>query len=386
MTPVAPLNIAVVGLGFGEDFLPIYRAHPAVGNIAIVDTSRERLDEVGERHGIDDRFENYDDVLASPDWDAVHILAPVRFHEDYAVAALDAGKHCACAVPMATTIDGLRRIVRTARDSGRTYMMMETSAYGREYLLAKQLYDTGALGALSYYEGFHIQNLDGYPEYWRGFPPMHYSTHAVSPILALTGARVSRVTAHGSGRLTEDRRNSAYGNPFPTQIGLFELEDVDALASITMSFFQTARSYTEGFRLYGSEASIEWPSLEHEPMRVFRLQELDPDQPSTGLRGRRSVVSDAVFLDSSSLLPPELAGFADDFEVSPANGEDPFVKKAEHGGSHPYLVHEFVSSIVEGREPYINAVRSADWTAPGICAHESALRGEPVEVPRFDSP
>ena len=44
---------------------------------------------------------------------------------------------------------------------------------------------TGRLGALTAYRGFHIQNLDGYPRYWLGYPPMKYVTHALSPLLAL---------------------------------------------------------------------------------------------------------------------------------------------------------------------------------------------------------
>ena len=80
------LYVAVVGLGFGEDFLPIYAAHPDVGVIAIVDNSEQRLTEVGERQGIADRFTSYDAVLANPRWDAVHIMAPVSFHADYTVA------------------------------------------------------------------------------------------------------------------------------------------------------------------------------------------------------------------------------------------------------------------------------------------------------------
>ena len=48
------------------------------------------------------------------------------------------------------------------------------------------------------------------------------------------------------------------------------------------------------------------------------------------------------------------------------------------------MAHEFVMSIVEGREPFPNAVQSANYTATGICAHESALRGgERVFLPDF---
>jgi predicted dehydrogenase len=380
------VNIAIVGLGFGEDFLPIYQAHPAVGALAIVDPSEERRTVVGDRYGIPDRFESLDAVLADDRWHAVHILAPVPFHAEYTLAVLNAGKHCACAVPMATSLDDLAAIVDAQRRTGKQYMMMETSAYGREYLLAKHLYDSGALGDVAFYEGFHIQNIDGYPEYWRGYPPMHYSTHALSPILALTGRRVREVVCRGSGSLTPDRRGR-YDNPFPVELGLFALDGAEISASVTMSFFQTARSYTEGFRLYGSEVSLEWPSIEGEPLRMFELQPLDPDQPTTGLRGRRSQVTEPSYLDPGTMLPAELAVFADDFLVTPADGAAAFLKKAEHGGSHPYLVHEFLSSIVEDRPSRIDAVTAADWTAPGICAHRSALDGGvPVQVPDYREP
>jgi hypothetical protein len=58
---------------------------------------------------------------------------------------------------------------------------------------------------------------------------------------------------------------------------------------------------------------------------------------------------------------------------------------AGHGGAEAHLVHEFVRSIVEGRASAISAVVAADWTAPGICAHQSALQqGVPVAIPAFD--
>ena len=50
----------------------------------------------------------------------------------------------------------------------------------------------------------------------------------------------------------------------------------------------------------------------------------------------------------------------------------------------PHLVHEFVSALVERREPFPNARRSADWTCVGLCAHGSALEGgELVRLPEF---
>ena len=55
-----------------------------------------------------------------------------------------------------------------------------------------------------------------------------------------------------------------------------------------------------------------------------------------------------------------------------------------HGGSHPHLVHEFISSLIENRDPKPNAVTSANWTCVGICAHESATQGgQIVKLPAF---
>jgi hypothetical protein len=63
-----------------------------------------------------------------------------------------------------------------------------------------------------------------------------------------------------------------------------------------------------------------------------------------------------------------------------------FEQGGGHHGSHPHLVNEFVRSIIEERQPEIDAVRSANWTAAGICAHESSmLNGAEILIPDFDS-
>lgn len=378
-----PVNIAIVGLGFGEDFLPVYLAHPEVGEVALVDPSVERLAAVGDRFGIEARYTDYAEMLTDERWHAVHVLAPVSFHADYAVAALEAGRHCACAVPMATEIEDLERVIAAEDRSGRNYMMMETAVHTREYRWVKELHSTGRIGTATLYRGFHVQNLDGYPEYWRGYPPMKYATHALAPLLDLTGDAVTRVVAHGSGLLTEERRGS-FENPFPAEVGLFTLRDGDVVGEVTMSFFQTARSYVEGFDLYGDAGGVEWPQHEGDPLRLYELQPLADDLPETGLRGRRAIHSLVRPEDRPDGLPSELVPYLVDFEVPGPGGRGVEVRAAEHGGSHPWLVHEFVSSIVEGRPAAIDARRSAEFTAPGICAHTSALAGgTSVDVPQF---
>ena len=89
--------------------------------------------------------------------------------------------------------------------------------------------------------------------------------------------------------------------------------------------------------------------------------------------------------DYAHLLPEPIQPFTTG-GVYDVEGEThmSFTQGGGHGGSHPHLAHEFVMSIVEDREPFPNAVESANWTCTGICAHDSALRGgEIVRLPEF---
>ncbi len=378
------LGVAVVGLGFGEAFLPIYAAHPAVRELAIVDADAGRLRRVGDRHGIPARFPSLDAVLEDPRWEAVHIVTPVSTHVELSTRVLRAGRHCACAVPMARDLEGLRTVLDAERVSGRRYMMMETSVYGRELRYVERLQRDGRLGELTGYRGSHIQDLDGFPAYWQAYPPMQYLTHALSPILALTGDTVASVVAHGSGRLTPDREGPD-GSPFPMEVGLFRLRHSPVVPEVTMAFFQTARPYTEGFSVYGSAMSVEWPERMDGPLTIHQIQPLEPGRPATGPGGRWSRTEHVEPDDDTTGLPHELHRFLRPWVLEPHDGGPAVTHDAGHGGSHPGLVHEFLSAIVEDRPARIDGRTAAAWTAPGICAHESALRdGARIDVPAFE--
>ena len=105
-----PVNVAMIGLGFGSEFIPIYQAHPAANVYAICQRNRENLDAVGERFGIEQRYTDYAAVLQDPRVDFVHINSPIPDHAWMSIQALKAGKHVMCTVPMATTIDECRQI------------------------------------------------------------------------------------------------------------------------------------------------------------------------------------------------------------------------------------------------------------------------------------
>lgn len=356
------VNVLVVGLRFGAAFVPIYARHPDVGRVGVCEPDATRRNEVADRYDIEDRYERLEDILADDRYDAVHLVTPVRFHVEQTLAVLGAGKHCACAVPMATRLEDLYALVEAQRHSGRNYMMMETAVYSREFLFVKGLHERGELGRLTFLRGSHIQDIEGLADYWRGFPYMLYATHAVAPILSLAGTRAAKVCCFGSGTLREDLRG-VEDNRFPLETAILRLEGTDLAAEVTGSFFQTTRPYVESFSVYGDRMGFEWPQIEAEAPLLCRVG------PVVRGHGVRHVDAERVEVPfRPDLLPREIAQFAE----------------GGHGGSHPHLVHEFVRSIVEGRVPAVDAVTAANWTAPGICAHASALRdGEPVVVPAF---
>lgn len=376
--PNDALCIAVLGLGFGQEFVPIYLSHPAVSRVVLVEPDDARRAEVAERYGVRQGYRSLDEALLDDEIDAVHILAPVPFHAEYAIRVLDAGKHCACAVPAATTREELERLIEAERRTGLRYMMMETSVFGRECRWARALHHEGALGDVTFYRGVHIQNLDGFPSYWQGFPPMHYLTHALSPALALLDTSVESVTAHGSGHLDEATRVAGgFDNPFPTEIGAFRLRNCDVIAEVQMSFFRTAREYIEGFSVYGSRMGLEWPADQDGPMRVHSMS-----GPGEGQRGNRTKVEAIVPPELLDSLTAELRPFVHATEVQLPGMSAPVRVGGGHGGSHPYLVDEFVTAITQNRRSWIDSVRAAAWTLPGICAHESAMSGgAPIAVP-----
>jgi len=359
------IRVAVVGLGFGADFVPLYQAHPDVEVVAICDSDAARLARIGERFNVARRFSRLDDVLADDALVAVHLLTPVPLHVEQTLAVFAAGKHCACAVPMATSIEDLRTIIAAQRAASKNYMMMETAIYTREFLYVRDLHRDGKLGALTFLRGAHMQDVENYPDYWKSQPPMHYATHAVAPILALTQTRAATVRCLGSGRLRSDIQQPG-GNTFPLETALFRLSGTDIVAEVTRSWFQTARAFVESFSVYGERMSFEWQQLHDEDPIQFTLEPVQPPR-----RGRPVTTKRVQPPNRPDLLPDAL---------------HPLLSGG-HGGSHPHLVHEFVHSIVEERPPAVDAFTAADWTAPGICAHESALQdGAAVVVPAFDSP
>lgn len=362
------IRVGLIGLGFGAEFIPIYQNHPNAEVVTVCQRDPAKLNAIAGAFGITKRVTDWREMLADPSIDAIHINSPIPDHAEMSLAVLNAGKHCACTVPMATNLESLALLCRAQRTVRKNYMMMETVVYGREFFFVQDLLRSGDMGRLQFLRGSHQQEMGGWPGYWEGLPPMHYATHCVSPLLALAQTLTESVVCHGSGRI-DDTLAIRYGSPFALETATLRLKNSDVVAEVTRSLFNTARQYRESFDVYGSKISWEWSLVEHEPAI---LHYGETPKPVT--------VPDYAGRLPEGIRPFTTRGVYD----SAQNVHLSFKQGSGHGGSHPHLAHEFITSIWEERDPFPNAEQSANYTATGICAHESALRGgERVFVPDF---
>lgn len=366
------INIGIVGLGFGKEFINIYKLHPNVGKIAICARTKSKVEAAAAEHGIPEElcYTSIEDMLKNDDLDAIHLATDIPDHYKHTMMCLKAGKHTACAVPMGMTIQECADIVNESQKQNRIYMMLETHLFTREFLYVKKLVDEGKFGKLQFLRSDHMQNmtLPGWPDYWLGYPPFLYGTHALAPAFEIIGKQPLSVVCHGSGAI-EKERQSRYHCPFAAESATFFFEDTDVILESTRWLYDTIRQCREAFDVYGSKMSFEWQLTEDSGHVIFtNLEDAEViDCPDTG-----------------HMLPPEIGKLANREAVEDKTHQS-FIQGGGHSGSHPHTGNDFVQAIVNGTQPKADAIHSAKYTVAGICAQQSAMRdGERVYIPRFD--
>lgn len=215
--------------------------------------------------------------------------------------------------------------------------------------------------------------MDGWPDYWPGLPP-HVVRHPLRQPLFGDFGQTRRCCQLPRLRTSSRRTHRKYGSPFAGKTAAFTIRDSGVCAEVTRSLFDTARQYRESFDVFGSKKSFEWQEIEGEEPVIHTRGKPEPEIP------KRVPVP-----DYAHLLPEPIQRFTtkgvycthDEQHLS-------FTQRGGHGGSHPHLVHAFLSAIRSDRPALPDAETSANWTMVGLCAYESTLKkGATVTIPRF---
>lgn len=343
-------------------FLAGLRALPGVEVTALCDLDRQVLDVLGDQEGIEQRFTEYEALLASG-IDAVVVATPMQLHVSQAVAALERGLHVLSEVTAAVSVAECRQLVQAARAAGGHYMLAENYCYRRPAVLVGALVQAGLFGDAYYAEGGYIHNCraihtdaQGRPT-WRtvwqvGKRGCTYGTHSLGPVLQWLDDRVATVTCLGSGMRTEPRHG---------------MDD-----TVTM-LCQTTR---------GALISIRLDMLSPRPhtMTHYALQ----GTRGAYMSGRHAGEADLVWLEGHSPgaeawepLDAYERYLPDHWRTPP-----PEAVRAGHGGGDYFIVHDWIAAIRRDAPPPIDVYRGLDFTLPGLISEQSiAQGGVPLPVP-----
>jgi predicted dehydrogenase len=389
------LKVAVIGAGqFSSSFIHLFQAHPMVQEVGLVEPNHERRAPIAAKFNIEKSFDSLEKLWHS-DFNAVAIFTPRWTHAQIALEALNNGRHVYTAVPMGITQDEITQLVDVASKTRLTYFMAETSYYYPAVVFSRQKFASGEMGSFVYGEGEYLHDMshgftDAYAanggDEWKAtasFPPMLYSTHSVSTILSVTGAQATSVTCLGMKDTTDDgifdSKVSKWGNDQSNQIALFRTSDGGVMRIAELRRVGTAPlESTVRMSIFGTEGSFE-QQVGYASWATKNSFDIITDEIGTF-----SDVENPYSLRSDYIPPNKWdGGFAHVHDRSQLPKE--FIGLSNgHGGSHQFMVDDFVMDAAGERKAPMDVFDAARFTMPGILAHQSAqMSGHNLEIPQF---
>jgi predicted dehydrogenase len=392
---VKKLRLAVIGGGqFSSSFIHLFQAHPFVEEVGLVELNPERRASIAAKFSIKQTFASLSELWNS-DFNAVAIFTPRWTHAQIASEAIQNGRHVYTAVPMGITQEEISQLVEASSKTKLTYFMAETSFYYPAVVFSRRKFAEGQMGKFVYGEGEYLHDMshgfsDAYAanggDDWKStasFPPMLYSTHSVSTILSVTGAQATSVTCIGlkdtAGDGIFDSNVSMWKNDQSNQIALFETSDGGVMRIAELRRVGTAPlESTVRMSIFGTEGSFE-QQVGYASWATKNSFDIITDEIGTF-----SDVENPYSL-KPDYIPPNLwdGGFARVHDRSQLPKE--FIGLSNgHGGSHQFMVDDFVMDAVGERKAPMNVVDAARFTIPGVLAHQSAqMAGQKLQIPQF---
>ena len=384
-------TIAVIGCGaFSPFFIPLFKAHPYTEKVYVCDLIAEKAKEYSEKFGVDivgrRIIKN-----AREDITAIAIFTERHNHGPLVKAALKAGKDVYSAVPMASEVEECLEIVDMVKNSDLIYMMGETCIYYPCSMFCKKEHEKGTFGNFVYGESQYFHDLSHFSEKYRnspdgaGLPPFYYPTHSTAMILNAADDYVTEVCGFGY-KDTNDNfflkpENNAYGNEFSNEFCMMRLSKggIARVAECRSIGYKSPSSYISGF--YGTKGAYQFSNAQH---LVTTLTEKGVDLKDVSDEVNSKVATQKKYeMENSLEFKTQMSNHVYQWrDPSPQQDENYKSVPKEYDGlpnghmaSHQLLINDFLTAVYEREEPYINAVRSARYTVPGLIAHKSAMNG-----------
>lgn len=367
------LRVGIVGGRFGLSFQ--FHEHPGCIVEAVSDLRPERRVALQKRYQCAKVFASLEEMVKDAKVEAVFLATPMPDHVRHVLLCLAAGKHVLCAVPAAMTLEECQRLIDTVKKTGLTYMMAETSCWQQPTISVRKFHQEGAFGRLYFTESeYHHPGLEelyfekGKRTWRHGMPPMHYPTHCTSHLISVTGERLTEVACHGWGDDHPIVKDNVYRNPFWNETAFFKTNRGNSMRVAV--WWRGAQQGGERARFYGDKMSFYFGGPNGTAPCIVRSQVGAKTEKDSGGFVRTAQLREEfeeVKWWKTDMLPEALR------------------HDSGHDGSHCFITHEFVDSVLKQRKPLVDIYEAVAYTAPGIVAHQSALKGgELMKIPSFD--
>lgn len=366
------IRIGVVGGNFGSQFY--FHEHPDCIVEAVSDLRADRREHLMKTYRCAKSYDSLEELVLDKNIDAVAIFTDGPLHVDHVTKAMKNGKHALSAVPAAWgTLEQAEQLLDVVTSTGLNYMMAETSYYQQSTISARTFFKERKFGNLYYCQSSYLHDgLEGLyfengKRTWRyGVAPMHYPTHCTAHLVGVTGKRLVEVVSHGWGDNNPILKDNVYKNPFWNESAMFKTEDGNAF---------DCRVWWKGAHRGGEIA--EWIG----DKMSFLGANPNGLGPLIVRTGSQTEKDDAGFVRNLANFEPYEQPEWWKTDLLP----EPMRHDSEHDGSHTFLTHEFIDSLVHGRNAVIDVYESLAYTVPGIVAHQSSLQGGALlRIPQFD--
>jgi predicted dehydrogenase len=128
---------------------------------AVASRGAERAASAAARLGIARSYGSYDELLADREVEAVYIPLPNHLHAEWAIAALEAGKHVLCEKPLAMDASQARAMAAKAKAKGLLLMEAFMYRFHPQWVRAREIVASGELGSIRAIQSwFSYSNAD----------------------------------------------------------------------------------------------------------------------------------------------------------------------------------------------------------------------------------
>lgn len=219
------LRVGIIGCGgiANGKHLPAVAKIPEAEIVAFCDIILSRAEAAKTKYGTKDAkvYGDYEELLADPSIDVVHVLTPNNWHAPMTIAALHAGKHVMCEKPMAKTAAEARAMQEAAKATGRLLTIGYQNRYRADVQYLYNLCRAGELGEV-YFAKAHALRRNAVPtwgvfldaEAQGGGPLIDIGTHALDLTLWLMDNYEPKYVVGTVYRKLAENRDKALANSF----------------------------------------------------------------------------------------------------------------------------------------------------------------------------